>query len=124
MHAWGGSRGGAGRKVRVRECVRTWARGRGKVHAQLLPSIQGTSWANSDAEVAASRAHLTHTLTPACVPAYLCLVAEDDVVELARLQRLLCIPQDERDAVHAEQCGGIFKDAVNKALSAGIEVCI
>lgn len=32
---------------------------------------------------------------------------------------MLCIPNDQRDAMHAELCGQIFKDAVNDALAAG-----
>lgn len=32
---------------------------------------------------------------------------------------MLCIPNETRDAMHGELCGGIFKDAVNQALAAG-----
>lgn len=34
---------------------------------------------------------------------------------------MLCIQNSKRDAMHAELCGGIFKDAVNDALGAGID---
>lgn len=40
--------------------------------------------------------------------------AEEDDVELARLQRMLCIPTAERNDLHAELCGAIFKDVANK----------
>lgn len=32
---------------------------------------------------------------------------------------MLCIPNDQRDKMHGELCGQIFKDAVNEALGAG-----
>ena len=34
-------------------------------------------------------------------------------------QVMLCIPDDQRDKMHGELCGQIFKDAVNEALGAG-----
>ena len=37
------------------------------------------------------------------------------------LQVMLCIQESERAAMHAELCGALFKDAVNDALSGGIE---
>lgn len=48
-------------------------------------------------------------------------LTDEDDAELARLQRLLCIQSAERDEIHKELCGGIFKDTVNLALSAGID---
>lgn len=32
---------------------------------------------------------------------------------------MLCIPNEQRDAMHTEACGTIFKEAVNQALAAG-----
>ena len=40
--------------------------------------------------------------------------ADEDESELARLQRMLCIPSAERTEMHKELCGGIFKDVVNR----------
>lgn len=34
-------------------------------------------------------------------------------------QVMLCIQNEERDKMHADMTGGIFKDAVNQALAAG-----
>lgn len=48
-------------------------------------------------------------------------LSDSDVDELSRLQRLLCVPNDVRDAMHAELCGAIFRDAVSQALAAGVE---
>lgn len=48
-------------------------------------------------------------------------LSQEDDAELARLQRLLCIPNDHRNAVHAELCGGLFREAVSKAMAAGID---
>jgi hypothetical protein len=48
-------------------------------------------------------------------------LSDNDVDELSRLQRLLCVPNDVRDAMHAELCGAIFRDAVSQALAAGVE---
>ena len=48
-------------------------------------------------------------------------LTESDDEELARLQRLLCIPTEDRNALHKELCGSIFKDAVSKAMSGGID---
>ncbi|KAL4860244.1 hypothetical protein ACK3TF_000429 [Chlorella vulgaris] len=48
------------------------------------------------------------------------LTDEDDAA-LREMQVQLCIQNEERDKVHAEQCGALFKDAVNDALAAGID---
>jgi hypothetical protein len=48
-------------------------------------------------------------------------LSEDDASELARLQRLLCVPNEERAAMDKELIGAVFKDAVNLALSRGSE---
>ena len=45
--------------------------------------------------------------------------AEDS--ELARLQKLLCVPNDVRNAIHKELCGDIFSKAVSNALAAGVD---
>ena len=45
--------------------------------------------------------------------------AED--AELARLQKLLCIPNDVRNAIHKELCGDIFSKTVSNALAAGVD---
>ena len=45
--------------------------------------------------------------------------AED--AELARLQKLLCVPNDVRDAIHKELCGDIFSKTVSNALAAGVD---
>ena len=45
--------------------------------------------------------------------------AED--AELARLQKLLCVPNDVRDAIHKELCGDIFSKIVSNALAAGVD---
>ncbi|KAL4434488.1 hypothetical protein ABPG75_000929 [Micractinium tetrahymenae] len=48
------------------------------------------------------------------------LTDEDDAA-LKEMQVMLCIQNEERDKVHADMTGGIFKDAVNQALAAGID---
>lgn len=48
-------------------------------------------------------------------------LTESDDEELARLQRLMCIPIEDRNAIHKELCGAIFKEAVSKAMSGGID---
>ncbi len=48
-------------------------------------------------------------------------LSEGDDAELARLQRLLCIPTPEREAVDAELKGGRFREKVAAALGAGVE---
>ncbi|KAL4420333.1 hypothetical protein ABPG77_010238 [Micractinium sp. CCAP 211/92] len=48
------------------------------------------------------------------------LTDEDDAA-LKEMQVMLCIQNEERDKMHADMTGGIFKDAVNQALAAGID---
>lgn len=48
-------------------------------------------------------------------------LTEGDAEELARLQRLLCVPTAERDAMHAELCGALFREVVSAAMAAGID---
>lgn len=48
-------------------------------------------------------------------------LTDDDAEELSRLQRLLCVPNEDRDALHRELCGALFRDVVSNALSAGID---
>ena len=45
--------------------------------------------------------------------------AED--AELVRLQKLLCVPNEARDAIHKELCGDIFSKTVSSALAAGVD---
>lgn len=45
--------------------------------------------------------------------------AED--AEMARLQKLLCVPNEARDAIHKELCGDIFSKTVSSALAAGVD---
>jgi hypothetical protein len=48
-------------------------------------------------------------------------LTEDDDAELARLQRLLCVTMDDRNAMHKELCGSLFKEVVSGAMAGGIE---
>ncbi len=48
-------------------------------------------------------------------------ITEAEDAELARLQKLLCVPNDVRDAIHKELCGDIFSKAVSNALAAGVD---
>ena len=48
-------------------------------------------------------------------------LTEEDDVELARLQRLLCVTMEDRNAMHKELCGSIFKEVVSTAMAGGIE---
>ena len=48
-------------------------------------------------------------------------LTDDDAEELARLQRMLCVPNEVKEAMHLELCGAIYRDAVNQALNAGVE---
>ena len=48
-------------------------------------------------------------------------ITDAEEAELARLQKLLCVPNDVRDAIHKELCGDIFSKTVSSALAAGID---
>lgn len=48
-------------------------------------------------------------------------LTEEDDVELARLQRLLCVTMEDRNAMHKELCGALFKEVVSEAMAGGIE---
>ncbi|KAL6774241.1 hypothetical protein ACKKBG_A24285 [Auxenochlorella protothecoides x Auxenochlorella symbiontica] len=48
-------------------------------------------------------------------------LSDADAGELDRLQRLLCVPAADRDALHAELAGGIYSQTLDKALAAGAE---
>lgn len=48
-------------------------------------------------------------------------LTDEDDEELQRLQRLLCIQPEDRDAIHKEATSGLFRDAVVDALGAGID---
>lgn len=48
-------------------------------------------------------------------------ITDTEDAELARLQKLLCVPNDVRNAIHKELCGDIFGKAVSNALAAGID---
>ncbi|PSC73353.1 chloroplastic isoform X2 [Micractinium conductrix] len=48
-------------------------------------------------------------------------LTEEDDAGLKEMQVMLCIPNEQRDAMHTEACGTIFKEAVNQALAAGID---
>ncbi|EFN52285.1 hypothetical protein CHLNCDRAFT_139027 [Chlorella variabilis] len=48
-------------------------------------------------------------------------LTEEDDVALREMQVQLCIQNEERDRMHAELCGALFKDAVTDALAAGID---
>ncbi len=46
---------------------------------------------------------------------------EEDQEELAKLRKLLCIPKADRDLVHLELCGKIYRTVVEAAVSTGID---
>ena len=48
-------------------------------------------------------------------------VAEADAEELSKLRALLCIPKADRDAMHRELCGSLYRTAVEAALNQGID---
>lgn len=48
-------------------------------------------------------------------------ITETEDAELARLQKLLCVSNDVRNAIHKELCGDIFSKAVSNALAAGVD---
>jgi hypothetical protein len=48
-------------------------------------------------------------------------ITEQEDSELARLQKLLCVPNDVRNAIHKELCGEIFGKTVSSALAAGVD---
>lgn len=48
-------------------------------------------------------------------------LTDGDAEELARLQRLLCVPNEQKELIHRELCGSLFRDAVSSALGAGID---
>jgi len=48
-------------------------------------------------------------------------LTEEDDAELARLQRLLCVSMEDRNAMHKELCGSLFKEVVSAAMAGGIE---
>ncbi|KAL4522238.1 hypothetical protein Ndes2437B_g07974 [Nannochloris sp. 'desiccata'] len=48
-------------------------------------------------------------------------LTEEDDAELARLQRLLCVTMEDRNAMHKELCGSLFKEVVSAAMAGGIE---
>lgn len=57
--------------------------------------------------------HLKNTHPP--------LHTEEDQEELAKLRKLLCIPKADRDLVHLELCGKIYRAVVEAAVSTGID---
>ena len=48
-------------------------------------------------------------------------ITDEDDAELARLQKLLCVPNDVRNSIHKDMCGDIFRKTVSNALAAGID---
>lgn len=48
-------------------------------------------------------------------------LTDADSEELARLQRMLCVPTEDRDAIHKELCGALFRETVSSAMSVGID---
>ncbi len=48
-------------------------------------------------------------------------LTEEDDTELARLQRLLCVTMEDRNAMHKELCGSLFKEVVSGAMAGGID---
>ena len=48
-------------------------------------------------------------------------LTEEDDAELARLQRLLCVDMEDRNAIHKELCGSLFKDVISNAMAGGID---
>lgn len=47
--------------------------------------------------------------------------SEADQEELSKLRKLLCIPKADREAVHMELCGSVYRAAVESAVTTGID---
>eukprot|EP00889_Picochlorum_renovo_P000843 jgi/Picre1/27873/NNA_000836.t1 len=48
-------------------------------------------------------------------------ITDEEDAELARLQKLLCVPNEVRNSIHKELCGEIFGKTVSNALAAGVD---
>jgi len=48
-------------------------------------------------------------------------ITNEEDAELARLQKILCVPNEVRNSIHKELCGEIFSKTVSNALAAGVD---